>query len=303
MPATGENKSKTWAEVSIKHPSELTEAVSNFFFEKGAQAVVHEDSSGLVLSKAGFGSSGPSAGLKDEINAFLKDLADIFGLTSLLKAEWSSVSYGDWAEKWKQDLDPIEVGSTLVIKPTWREYQAGPDRVVLSLDPGLAFGTGHHASTFLCLEGVEEYLSQPGHADARVLDVGTGSGILSMAAAALGRGRIVALDIDPDTLPVAAGNFSLNNQADRVFLLCADPAAISGRFDLILANLHRDALIRLASTLVNLGAPGARWILSGMLDEQAEEVAERFISVGLSLTHRAVKGEWVALIMEKREEP
>jgi len=287
--------------VSIRHPSELTEAVTSFLFENGAQAVVQEESSGLVISKAGFGTPDPPPGLDLELEAFLADLVKIFSLTSRPAFEWRTVSRGDWAEKWKQGLDPIEVGSRLVVKPTWCEYPGGPDQVVLNLDPGLAFGTGHHATTFHCLEGVEAYFSDLGRANARVLDVGTGSGILAMAAAALGQGRVVALDIDPDVMPVAARNLALNRLTDRVFLLCADPAALKARFDLIMANLYRDELMRLASTLVSLGAPGARWLLSGILVDQAEEVAECFISLGLELRLRSAKGEWVTLTMETNE--
>ncbi len=302
MALKAKDETKVWAEAVIRHPPELTEAVANFFFEKGARAVVNEESSGLVTSRAGFGAPGLPLGLKGEVNAFLSDLTNIFNLATPPTSEWRTVAYGDWAEKWKEGLEPVEVGPRLVVKPTWCDYQVGPNQVVLNLDPGMAFGTGHHPTTFHCLKGVEIYFRDPKHVKASVLDVGTGSGILAMAAAALGRGRIVALDIDRDVLPVAAGNMALNGLAERIFLVCADPAALKRQFDLILANLHRDELMRLAPVLVGLGAPGARWILSGLLESQAEEVAACFISLGLEQILRSVEKEWVTLTMGTRRE-
>ncbi len=299
MKAGSHKKSVSWSEVVIEHTPEFREALDNFLFEKGALALVHEETSDRMICRAGFGSEKPAGETKKDLEGFLNELAGIFDLRPSHSIKWRSVFEDTWSEEWKRDLGPLEVGSGLIIKPSWLDNKSWTDRIILNLDPGLAFGTGLHASTRFCLDALAEYLAFPENAEARILDVGTGSGILAMASAALGRGFVLAIDNDPRVLPVAVQNLENNGLAGSVALACADPASIKGQFDLILANLFSGELIRLAPTLGSLGADGGKLILSGILKHQAKAVANSFTSTGFILTEHRNEGEWAALVLTK----
>ncbi|MBW2622351.1 MAG: 50S ribosomal protein L11 methyltransferase [Deltaproteobacteria bacterium] len=299
MNADGDKKLMSWSEAVIKHASDLSEALDHFLFENGATALMREETRDGVICRAGFGVEEPPDTFKQDLEAFLVELSGMFELRPSHSVTWETVFEDTWSEQWKRDLGPIEVGTSLVIKPSWHEYQARVGATVLNLDPGLAFGTGLHASTRFCLDALTEFFSLPENAEARVLDVGTGSGILAMSAAALSRGFIAAIDNDPQVLPVAAGNIENNGLTGRVALACAEPASIKGQFDLILANIFSGALIRLAPRLESLCADNAKLILSGILTHQAESVADRFTSIGFFLDEQRSKGEWAALILTK----
>jgi len=302
MNADGHKKSTSWSEVVIKHAPDLSEALDNFLFENGATAVMREETWNGVICQAGFGTAEPPDSFKDDLEAFLVELAGMFELPPSHTVTWEIVLEDTWSEEWKRDLGPIEVGRSLVIKPSWHEYETRAGRVVLDLDPGLAFGTGLHASTRFCLDALADFFSLPQNAEARVLDVGTGSGILAMSAAALSRGFIAAIDNDPQVLPVAAQNIEANSLTGRIALACAEPDSIRGQFDLILANIFAGALIRLAPRLEALCAEKAKLILSGILTHQAEAVADCYTAGGFFLNEQRNKGEWTALILTKTSE-
>jgi ribosomal protein L11 methyltransferase len=290
-----------WPEVEVRHPAEAAEAVAHFLFENGASAVLEEESEAGLVSRAGFGPDQDLTDLKGRLDAFLTRLALLFVLPFRPEASWRRIEAGDWAESWKRGLAPIEIGRRLVIRPSWCAYEAAPGQAVLTLDPGLAFGTGHHETTRLCLEAIEAFFDDPGRAAARVLDVGAGSGILALAAAALGRGPVLAVDNDPEVLPVAAANLRLNRLEDRVLLAAAGPEAVRGVFDLVLANLHQGALLRLAPVLADLCAPGGRLVLSGLLLDQVDEVARSFWEAGLTELSRPTRGEGAALELTRNQ--
>jgi ribosomal protein L11 methyltransferase len=284
-----------WPEVEVRHPAEAAEAVAHFLFEHGATAVLEEESGAGLVSRAGFGPGRDLADLKERLDAFLSRLALLLELPFCPEASWRLTPAGDWAESWKRGLAPIEIGRRLVVRPSWCAYEAAPGQAVLTLDPGLAFGTGHHETTRLCLEAIEAFFEDPARAAARVLDVGAGSGLLSLAAAALGQGPVLAVDNDPEVLPVAAENLCLNHLEHRVLLAAAGPEAVKGVFDLVLANLHQGALLRLAPVLARLTAPGGRLVLSGLLLDQVDEVARACVAAGLIELSRVERGEWAAL--------
>jgi len=299
MNAGNNKKPMSWFEAVIRHAPDLSEALDHFLFENGATALMREETWNGVICRAGFGVAEPPDSFKQDLETFLVELAGMFGLRPSHSVTWETVFEDTWSEEWKRDLSPIEVGTSLVIKPSWHGYEAQACRVVLNLDPGLAFGTGLHASTRFCLDALTDFLSLPEYTKARVLDVGTGSGILAMSAAALCRGFITAIDNDPQVLPVAAMNIENNGLTGRIALACAEPASIKGRFDLILANIFSETLIRLAPSLESLCAGNAKLILSGILIHQAEAVADTFTSIGLTLDEQRNKDEWAALILTK----
>jgi ribosomal protein L11 methyltransferase len=199
----------------------------------------------------------------------------------------------DWENAWKRYFFVRHVGKRLVIVPSWRRYRPRPGEVVLDLDPGMAFGTGVHPTTRLCLASLERYLV-PGQ---EVLDLGTGSGILAIAAAKLGATAVLALDIDATAVRVATENVARNEMADVVRVAEGDLATIpvGPRFDLILANINlrviRDTLPGLAARL----RPAGHVILSGVLREHATLLREAVAGSGLALCLRRREGDWLAL--------
>jgi len=234
------------------------------------------------------------------------------------KLQTRTLEEEDWANAWKQHYRVLRVGERTVVVPSWLQHQAQPGDVVLHLDPGMAFGTGLHPTTQLCLRLLERYV-QPGQ---RVLDIGTGSGILAIAAAKLGAGPVLALDNDPVAVTVAAENIERNGVGDTVqaaegslgagasmghwlsgdFGVDAEPATVHRPpstvqpFDLIAANLIAKVLVILAGDLAAALVPGGTLVSSGIIDSREAEVSTAFEAVGLRQLERHLEGEWVALV-------
>ena len=206
----------------------------------------------------------------------------------------------DWANGWKQHFSPMRIGRRVVIKPTWEAFTAGEDDLVIELDPGLAFGTGTHETTRLCLEVMQEIFAGDAPFEGRpfpaeVLDVGTGSGILSIAAARCGAGRVVAVDIDPRAVTVTEENVALNGVGDRVAVSTTPLAAVTGTYGIVLANILAEELVRLSGELVARVAPGGFLILSGILTEREPYVVQGFASAPLQLVTTRRDAEWSCL--------
>lgn len=197
----------------------------------------------------------------------------------------------DWAENWKRFYHPLKVGRRIVVCPSWEEYAAAPDDLVLILDPGSAFGTGYHATTRLCLELLEE--SAPG----RLLDLGTGSGILAIAAFKLGFTDLTAIDNDPVAVRVANENFAINGLSVQA---CEGETAAGGPYDLITANLVARVHLDLAGELAAALAVGGRLIAGGIIRDQREPVLAAFAEVGLEPVGERGTDEWVVLLLERR---
>lgn len=201
----------------------------------------------------------------------------------------------DWNEVWMSHFAPIEVSPRLWVCPSWRLGETPPDAKVLVLDPGMAFGTGTHATTALCMRALDEILARAPGID--VFDVGTGSGILAVAAKLLGAGRTVGTDNDPVAIQVARENTAINKV--EVELSTRDVAAVGGRFPLVVANIMAGTLKELAGPLVDKLAKGGELLLSGILDFQADDVEEAFVERGLEPVARRAQDEWVLLHLKK----
>lgn len=198
----------------------------------------------------------------------------------------------DWSQSWKQWFVPIEVGQRLVVKPTWREYVSHSGQVVIQIDPGAAFGTGQHPSTRLCLLALEELL-QPGMA---VLDVGTGSGILAIAAAKLGATRVLARDTDPLAVKAAGENAHLNGVEDRIAVQAGSLDAIpAGSVDLILINISSETVVALAPAAAVVARPGAILVVSGFIAENLDRVVTGLGAGGWRAERVWQEGEWRAV--------
>jgi len=200
------------------------------------------------------------------------------------------VAEADWANAWKQYFKPQVVGEHIVVKPTWETWDARPGDVIVEIDPGMAFGTGLHATTRLCLRALETLVT-PG---VRVADVGTGSGILAVAAARLGAGRVQAVDVDPLAVRVARENVALNGVGDRVSV-AESSVPPPGAFDVVVANILADVILEMAPALRDALVSGGRLVASGIIDTRAEDVRAGLVRAGLTVDETLAEGEWIAI--------
>jgi ribosomal protein L11 methyltransferase len=229
-----------------------------------------------------------------------------FGLRPIGELQTREVHEEDWAHAWKRHFPVLRIGRRLVIRPTWRRHAAAPGEVVLALDPGMAFGTGLHPTTRLCLAGLER-LADAGHvAGARVLDVGCGSGILAIAAARLGARSVLGVDTDPLAVEVTAANARRNRVARIVDARPGSLPAAEGPFDVVLANLIASLLVRLAAQLYAAVRPGTgaqgtggRLLAGGIFIDREAEVRRALAAAGFRLVAREDEGDWVTLEAER----
>ena len=204
----------------------------------------------------------------------------------------------DWAESWKQNFSSFRVGKHLVIRPSWEDYLPLAGEVVVEIDPGMAFGTGTHGTTQLCLEMIAELLDRS-DPPVNMLDVGTGSGILALGAAALGCRNIVANDIDPVACTVARENINKNNYSKQIEISEQPLEKLSGQFDLIVANIMAEENIRLRHAFIDHLRPGGWLVLSGILKEKEPLVRSGFADLSLKFFPSRYQDEWVCLLLQR----
>ncbi len=306
-----------WMEIAVTVSSEGEEAVTDLFYRLDSKGVVVEapehikeyidsgvwdyhgfgdvELTGIIVVKGYFPED-------ERINTRLTSLReDILALKGLfpqwiVESETVMVKEEDWANEWKKFFKPVRVGKNILIKPTWEEALLCEDDLVIEIDPGMAFGTGTHPTTVLSLEALEEYI-QPGQ---RVYDIGTGSGILAVAAAKLGA-RVQAGDIDSLAVRVAKENVCLNKVEDRVKVEAGNLGEVFvGQADIVIANIIADVIIELLPQLPSILKLGGLFIASGIIDSRADEVQDRMLEAGLKLIDRPQDSGWV-LIVAKRE--
>jgi len=306
---------KLWAEISCEIPAAMVDLMSAFLVELSGNGVSIENLSLDTFSletieeaptktiKAYFSDYSSRAEQLAAIETFLRTRGPAFAGFDYKPPVVTAVKEEDWANNWKEHFKPVRIGTRLVIKPTWEEYAAGEGDIILELDPGMAFGTGAHATTKMCLELLEKIFFHEGpfKADshslvpATVLDVGTGSGVLSIAAAKLGAARIVAIDIDADAVTVAEENLALNDAQTLVAASATPLREVAGPYAVVLANILAEELVRLAPELVAKVEPWGYLILSGILHEREDFVVDGFSGYGLSLIESCHEAEWSCL--------
>ena len=218
-----------------------------------------------------------------------------FGLRPIGELTTRIVHEADWAEALKAHFPVLRVGRRLVIKPTWRRHRAAANDVVLALDPGMAFGTGLHPTTRLCLAALEGLADRGALDGARVLDVGSGSGILAIAAAKLGAASVLGVDTDRIAIEATTANAARNRLAGRIAARHGTLPSGEPRFDVVVANLIASLLIALAPLLRDELRAGGTLLASGVFFDRETEVRDAFAAVGLATTARSAEGEWVAL--------
>lgn len=209
-----------------------------------------------------------------------------------LELEMKDVDEEDWSNAWKKYYHPVQVGEHLVVCPSWEAYDRKPDEVVLTLNPGMAFGTGTHDTTRLCMELLEKYITPQD----TVLDVGCGSGILAITAALLGANKIIGCDIDEVAVKVAGENAALNGVQDRISFHQGDlTSQVEGSFQIICANIVADVIIRLSEDAGSYLAKDGIFITSGIIDTREQDVLNALEQNGFQVIERRTSGGWVAL--------
>jgi ribosomal protein L11 methyltransferase len=222
-----------------------------------------------------------------------------FGLRTIGDLRTRIVHEEDWAAAWKAYFPVLRIGRRLVIRPTWRRHRRQPDDVVIAMDPGMAFGTGLHPTTRLCLAALEPLADDGTLAGARILDVGCGSGVLAVAALLLGGSSAVGVDIDPIAIESTLANAKRNGLTRRVTARVGSLPTGDSPFDVVLANLIAGVLVPLAPLLRDELRPGGTLVASGIFIDRETEVRTAFESAGLTVGERTAEGEWVALRAER----
>jgi ribosomal protein L11 methyltransferase len=259
-----------YVEIRVDAGEEATEALTNFLWELGAVGVVEETAGGPLARLRAFFPAVASSALAPRVDTYLAGLRAL-GLAAGPHATVAPVADADWASAWREHFRPIAVGRRLLVTPPW-EAPPPSDRLVLAIEPGRAFGTGHHGTTAGCLELLETLVAA--ERPARAIDLGTGSGILAIAAARLGVADVLACDTDPDAVTAAGDNAVRNRVAGRVRALVADAAVLEAEpAPLVLANLLAAAHHALAPRYRALVVDGGALVLGGLLDAEADAVA------------------------------
>ncbi len=290
---------RKWLKLSLQTPSRLVESVSDMLgvLSGSGVEISPETESGSLIS--GFFPVENGADETEIVGSVRQVLEELFQLYAqpIPEIKTEIIDDQDWATSWKRFFTPVEIVPGLIIKPSWEEYQAAGNEKIIEMDPGQAFGTGQHESTRMALSLLKTCLS--GQPAARVLDVGTGTGILAMAAVLFGSDSVVALDNDPEAVRVAGENVATNGLAENISVGITDLADVPGPFSLIVANIVHDVLVEMAPQLKALLSPGGRVILAGILSgEQEENIIQMYAKLGLQLQASEHNGEWAALLLE-----
>lgn len=301
----------SWVEIKAAVLPAEADAVANFLIELGSNGIVEESNN---LSSAGPRNEGfliLKAYLHNDVNLFnsidslkmyLMSLQSMDPGSTIQRPELlvTEIEDEDWNEKWKSFFRPIKVTKNIVIKPSWRNYWKKNDEIVIELAPGMAFGTGTHPSTRLCLQALEDLIGDyPDTENASLLDVGTGSGILAIAAALLGIKQVVGIDIDVQAVECAKKNAAVNAVAEQVLLASSPLYKLPGSFSIVVANILPKTLIDMKDDLIRHLEPTGYLILSGILQEKAREVIDAF-KKELVFKKETREEEWSCLIFKNK---
>jgi ribosomal protein L11 methyltransferase len=287
---------QTWLRLSVRASAADLDAVSNFLIERGSPGVVVKRN-GI---EAYFRRSRTDASLKRAVRRFLRAIEGLDGHRRKLSAQWKIIKEENWHDSWRRFIKAQKVGRSFWVTPPWLPPPKNNRREVITIEPGMAFGTGTHATTRGCLEFLEKAAGFLRGKDFAALDVGTGSGILAIALAKLGARTIWAIDNDPVALKIALENLSFNGVEKNVHLSGAELSRIRKSFSLVVANLTAETILGLTDALAQKVAPRGFLILSGILHEQARTVTRRFGTEGFVLLRRKREKEWVTLLLKRK---
>lgn len=295
-----------WLELSLDAANEAVDAVAEVIRSHGIDGIAVEPrlvpgndekftiGEGPTVVRAYIPMDQESGGRVLELDTALWHLR-AFGLAPVSELRTREVEEEDWANAWKEHFHPLRIGRRIVIRPSWRQFDARPSDVVVDLDPGMAFGTGLHPTTRMVLEAMENRVPIGG----RVFDVGTGSGILAVAAAKLGAGEVLAVDSDPVAVRVAAENAALNGVGGVVTVRQGSAESGTGDYDVVLANIVASVIAGLAHQLAARLAASGTLIASGIIAERRSMVDAALAEARLDVIETRRSGDWRCLIGAK----
>ncbi|MGD6818159.1 50S ribosomal protein L11 methyltransferase [Metabacillus sp. 113a] len=309
-----------WSEISIHTTQEAVEPISNILHEAGASGVVIEDQMDLLkdresvygeiyhLDPQDYPSEGVIVKAYLPMNSFLAETVEgitdsIEGLTEYginvgsKQLTTSEVHEEDWATAWKKYYHPVKISEKFTIVPTWEEYEpVHSDELIIELDPGMAFGTGTHPTTVLCIQALERTVNKGD----RVIDVGTGSGVLSIASALLGASPVQAMDLDPVAVESARQNTVLNKVDDKISVFQNDLLnGIYDQADVIVANILAEVIVKFTDDAFRLVKDGGWFITSGIILNKKSEVKDALEKAGFTIAETLVMEDWVAFLARK----
>lgn len=307
-----------WTEVTVKTTTEAVEAISNILLEERCGGVMIEDPKDFLFQKKNeldwdyveeevFNKSNQDGVL---IKTYIPEERNVLELVETIKAKisllpsfgldigegtvsLSDVNESDWANEWKKYYKPTKIGQKIVVKPTWEDYDKQEDDLIIELDPGMAFGTGTHETTSMCIRELEKYVDE----SKRVFDIGCGSGILAIAAAKLGGKEVVAGDLDEVAVKVSKENCELNNVSDKVVVKHGSLfEVVEGKADVIVANIIADIIKILANDVSKFLSEDGVFISSGIIHAKIDEVVESLEKNGFEIVEIVKLGEWSAIV-------
>jgi ribosomal protein L11 methyltransferase len=313
---------KEWVEVKIITKSEAIEPVSGIFYGLDVKGVAIEDPNDILTREQGpltwdfadlnileYGGKAAvvkgyfdKESLKDDIDQYIKNKLNEIKEMGIDIGEGKviidSVNEEDWANNWKKYYKPTRIGKRIVVKPIWEEYKKEGNDIVIELDPGMAFGTGTHETTRMCVQALEKYIK---HQD-MIFDVGTGSGILAIAAAKLGSKEVMAVDLDPVAVDSARQNVSFNDISNIKVMQGNLLDVVNGKADIVVANIIAEIIILLTDDVKKSLNQGGLFISSGIIRERQEAVMQKLIQSGFEIMEINTDGEWVCIVSKLKGE-
>jgi ribosomal protein L11 methyltransferase len=309
--AKAAEKKDDWLKIEFFAPVEMIDALTNFVTEIGAQGSFQESIE--PQAQSGFPDAASGETLKAflpcdvrlkqrlaSLQTYIDSLAEIFPELERPSFRTESIHDPDWGEAWKKYFKPLRVSRNIVIKPTWERFSPTGRDIVIEIDPGMAFGTGQHPSTRMCLEAIEEILLRDRTVDQwQVLDVGTGTGILGIACAKLDAAKVLCVDIDQKAVEIAGVNARINQVENRVEIRYCDVATLTEPFHLIVANITAKVLIKLRSHLIRLLRPGGYLVISGIVEQNKPDIEAHFPSDAFPVHRLITEKEWLCYVLKK----
>ena len=287
-------------QLTVASSPESTDGLTNFLWEQGALGVVEEETPPEPPRlRAFFPETASSTALMTAVRAYCASLRSLGLSGAAAEPEISPLLDAAWASAWQQSFPPRAIGERLLVRPPWEADLVANGRLVIIIEPGRAFGTGHHGSTEGCLVLLERALA--GRSGARVLDIGTGSGILAVAAVKLGAISVLGIDVDPDATSAAHTNAERNGCEDRIEIALAGPETLTGEaFPVAVANLLTHTHLALAPQYTRLVAPGGSLVLGGMLQDEDGRVSDALAGAGFTTRSRLALEGWASLRLAAR---